>query len=449
MNEALETDFVISISLIIFLLLGSGILDYLNLTLFKKLMVGNMPSKWDIIKKRTTKEHCEAIITCLLSRQFWIITIFLLVPNLISTRFISAINTVLVNPILSQIPQENYLLSCILILIAILIYIDFNRKWRKNYMVSSNYFTILSIITYWYVYYRFFSHSWYFFEFPIISWFVYADLMVWYCFFTFFLWAKKILQRTNVSKENHKGFISDAPQTSNDSFGRKAFAISLANRIINTVSKGQAFAVGVIGTWGSGKTTFLNFIEKELKDKLEKSQIENIIFLKFNPWQFDNSATLIDDFFSTLKNKLKEFNAELSNQLTNYAQQLIALETNSITKISKIGFNSLSKEKSLDDLFKEINTTLKILNKRIVIFVDDLDRLDKREVIEVIRLIRNTANFSNLIFIVAYDRDYVVNAIKGINDHNVDSYLEKIFQLEIDLPKITNNNTRNYIRLVT
>ena len=69
------------------------------------------------------------------------------------------------------------------------------------------------------------------------------------------------------------------------------------------------------------------------------------------------------------------------------------------------------------------------------VFIDDLDRLDKAEIIEVIRLIRNTANFPNTVFIVAYDRNYVIEAIKGLNNHDATKYLEKIFQLEIDLPK--------------
>jgi len=50
-------------------------------------------------------------------------------------------------------------------------------------------------------------------------------------------------------------------------------------------------------------------------------------------------------------------------------------------------------------MFKEINDSLKKINKKIVIFIDDLDRLDKEEVVEVIRLIRNTANFHNTFFV--------------------------------------------------
>ena len=67
-------------------------------------------------------------------------------------------------------------------------------------------------------------------------------------------------------------------------------------------------------------------------------------------------------------------------------------------------------------------------------FIDDIDRLDKHEIIEVVRLIRNTANFHNTFFLVAYDRDYVINALGHLNEHNHHQFLEKIFQMELNLP---------------
>ena len=83
---------------------------------------------------------------------------------------------------------------------------------------------------------------------------------------------------------------------------------------------------------------------------------------------------------------------------------------------------------------KKIDDTLKRLNKKIVIYIDDLDRLDSTELLEVMRLIRNTADFRNTFFVVAYDRNYVLNALEKHNPINLQNYLDKIFQLEITLP---------------
>lgn len=67
--------------------------------------------------------------------------------------------------------------------------------------------------------------------------------------------------------------------------------------------------------------------------------------------------------------------------------------------------------------------------------IDDLDRLHNDEVIEVLRLIRNTANFGNIVYIVAYDKEYVEHSIKKLNERTYKNYLDKIFQIEIPLPK--------------
>ena len=83
----------------------------------------------------------------------------------------------------------------------------------------------------------------------------------------------------------------------------------------------------------------------------------------------------------------------------------------------------------------KIENGLKQLDRPIVVTIDDIDRLAADEMFEVLRLIRNTAAFPNLIFIVCYDKDYVVRQIqnKGITDSEL--YLEKIFPLELSLPK--------------
>ena len=63
-----------------------------------------------------------------------------------------------------------------------------------------------------------------------------------------------------------------------------------------------------------------------------------------------------------------------------------------------------------------------------------LDRLEKDEIYEVLRLIRNTAKFKNVIYIVAYDKEYICGTLgmKGITAPR--EYLMKIFQAEITLP---------------
>lgn len=143
---------------------------------------------------------------------------------------------------------------------------------------------------------------------------------------------------------------------------------------------------------------------------------------------------MIRDFFAAIQDAIKPYHATLSRTLSEYAGQLIDNTDTNQTKYLGLALNSLSIAQTHANLYDQVNTAVKEIGKRLIIFIDDLDRLDKDEIVEVIRLIRNTANFSNTIFVVAYDRNYVINALKEHNAFSHTHFLEKIFQLEINLP---------------
>ncbi len=75
------------------------------------------------------------------------------------------------------------------------------------------------------------------------------------------------------------------------------------------------------------------------------------------------------------------------------------------------------------------------LDKPIVVVLDDIDRLETPEIRDIFKLVRLTANFPNIIYIVAFDRDRVEQALdeQGLPGR---AYLEKILQVPVDLPVI-------------
>ncbi len=76
------------------------------------------------------------------------------------------------------------------------------------------------------------------------------------------------------------------------------------------------------------------------------------------------------------------------------------------------------------------------ISRPIVVVLDDIDRLTTAEIRDVFRLVRLTASFPNLIYVVAFDRARVETALgdEGVPGRD---YLEKILQLAIDLPSIS------------
>ncbi|WP_379093812.1 P-loop NTPase fold protein [Pedobacter sp. UC225_65] len=125
----------------------------------------------------------------------------------------------------------------------------------------------------------------------------------------------------------------------------------------------------------------------------------------------------------------------MTSLIYSYSRKLSSTDENSKRWLNRIGlFNDFQKGIISND-YDKINDILKRTNKKILIIIDDIDRLYNEEVIEVLRIIRNTADFANVFYLVAYEKTYVQNAIKSLNDQSASNYLDKIFQVEIPLPK--------------
>lgn len=82
-----------------------------------------------------------------------------------------------------------------------------------------------------------------------------------------------------------------------DLFGRIENATALA-KIIKSYQDEDSISIGIIGDWGSGKTSFVNMILEELKDD------ENFIIINFNPWNISTRKQLISDFFTMLSKEI-------------------------------------------------------------------------------------------------------------------------------------------------
>jgi predicted KAP-like P-loop ATPase len=82
-----------------------------------------------------------------------------------------------------------------------------------------------------------------------------------------------------------------------------------------------------------------------------------------------------------------------------------------------------------------VDKALAKLEKPIVVVLDDIDRLSTSEIRDVFKLVRLTASFPNIVYIVAFDRERVEEALseQGVPGR---AYLEKILQVAVDLPVV-------------
>lgn len=230
--------------------------------------------------------------------------------------------------------------------------------------------------------------------------------------------------------KDFQGFSHDNPTSQHSPDSLKKYASIIARRLLSTKIGDQSYAIGITGEWGVGKTTFLNLLEREIVEKAE--------IVHFNPWMCRSPEQVTNDFFSSLRYQLSPKYSTLSKSLKEYARSINNL---TLTPHSAFGIElSLPiREESLYEKKKNLSDKFSRLPRPVVVVIDDVDRLEREEVFEVLRLIRNTADLSNTIYLVAYDKEYVTTVLEEKNIKDAASYLEKIFPVEVHLPKVEDN----------
>ncbi|HZK70955.1 MAG TPA: P-loop NTPase fold protein, partial [Clostridia bacterium] len=357
--------------------------------------------------------------------SFILAILFIVFHQLIETK----IGIYIVNPVMS-IPRSGWVLDFIFVLIFVYFLNQVLRRLRIGFVFTANSFILSSFLLIIFLYYRFVNQIWIYTPSHILQAIKYVDLIGFICSMTIigyccgFLFSKKSLGVGH----NEDGFYFDQPLglETDDLLKRENFAKKLAQRIMNTASKESSFSMGISSEWGYGKTSFMDLIKRQIPQK------DRIVF-DFNPWLNHGSNSIIKDFFNSFSNAIKPYHPSIPDNIIEYAEILSNnSEFNSFMKSVEAFYSG---PKTANDEYNIINEAIIKINKQIIVFIDDLDRLYKDEIIEVIKIIRNSANFANVIFIVAYEKSYLINALKDHNDLNYDKYLEKIFQIEISLPQ--------------
>ena len=220
------------------------------------------------------------------------------------------------------------------------------------------------------------------------------------------------------------GFSSITQQDNLQDTGWGVYVENLVAKILKTDLSQESFAVGISGPWGSGKTTFLAEIERELKGK--------VYLMRFNPWNSTSPAQISNDFFKTIVSSLSiSWNQRRS--IARYARILSKVNVLD-PRVNSIATILEDTNVSIEDAKDRAEDVIRSMPLPVVILIDDLDRLEGSDILAVLRLICVTANFRNLVFVVAYDKTYVLNVLSQARMSNSGEYLKKIFPLEVCLP---------------
>ncbi len=254
-----------------------------------------------------------------------------------------------------------------------------------------------------------------------------------------------------------------------DFFNFTEFAEKIKKIIQGYADNTEPLTIGIYGKWGDGKTSLLNLIEKNIERFEKKKNDLPIIKFHYSPWLYHSEKEMIEDFFENLSKKtFSNSNPELKKAgklIKKYSRYLKAIKISANIGIPNkfgggmsfepseilkaLGEDLSGDNKTLLEIKKEINKVLEKSNYKIIIFIDDIDRLDKKEIYSVFKLIKNVVNFNNLVFILAFDPDYVAKAIfnrYGNDEIAGKKFLEKIINIPLELPLIENADLDYFVK---
>lgn len=312
-------------------------------------------------------------------------------------------------------------------------------KTRRNDLyIQHQYVALASFVVLFYAYYRIIDSTFVFWGLMHDGHCVlaYADTV-----FLLYLWLivrRKAYKRRNEEESASRTMLLDMPieDEHEDYFGYHRMASALLADLKATDVSKRGFTVGITGKWGIGKSSFLNLLEKQIKDS-------DGIVVRFYPRSSVSYKQISADFFSVLSEELSQYHTGVIKMMGKYVRSIRSLDGEGWVNRSLDAIENLVD----DDDKARVEAAIEEIGRKIFIIIEDLDRLTAKEILEVLKLTDRNGNFKNTFFITAYDKDYTNSVLRhylGFDKEQV--FTDKYFNYEIALPAHSIHTERNYVR---
>lgn len=272
-------------------------------------------------------------------------------------------------------------------------------------------------------------------------------------------------------------FINDC-KSDKDMLGYEPYIKSFEYLLQNeNILMSLPIVFGIHGKWGVGKSTFMELIQLKLNNS------EKYYTMVINPWEYANQYNFVSVFVAELYRTIQK---DLCNEEKGKEDSLLyffkticrPLKVSSDIAgfkaeydFEKLTFDSQKElvEKYITENYEIKETIHTILDyemfdrKKLIVFIDDLDRCPEDKVLEVIESIKLILNSKNCIFFLGCDKEYLESALSvkykefisflksnENEDENIfkkfaAEYLEKIIQIPFYIPSLNEDAVNNYI----
>ncbi len=265
--------------------------------------------------------------------------------------------------------------------------------------------------------------------------------------------------------------VSDAP-ASRDLLDFARYVDPLKS-VISNPALDTPFTIGIFGAWGTGKSTLLRLLEKELEDPGPDSP--RFVCVRFNPWMYRKECNILMPLLNSLRDALNESPWEQAREsgkkmfdvLVRLGADLVlkAVTANQVDldKLDKLERAYLERKGESDNQLRKLRTTLeaegqrlKVARVRIVFFIDDLDRCEPLEMIDVLESMKLFLDVENIVHVLALDKEVVDRGVSIRYEKFTfwqnrgatmgAEYLEKMIQMPVYLYPLHSGQIEGYIK---
>ncbi len=256
--------------------------------------------------------------------------------------------------------------------------------------------------------------------------------------------------------------ITDQPilDTKSDLLEAEKYANALSSFILES---GTPLTIGMQGEWGTGKTSLMYMIKEKL-DSFAEEENYAIATSWVNTWEYSmfkgvdqttpavlkgmleklkescgDNWTLTDD----VENKIKKVGSFLGNVANQIVSSQTGVDVKNAAGVSSDNILADIAEIKADikDVITDLINDEKNPYKRVVFFIDDLDRINPVDAVEVLESLKNIFDINDCIFILAIDYDVVVKGLEekfgkktDENEREFRSFFDKIIQVPFSMP---------------
>lgn len=252
-------------------------------------------------------------------------------------------------------------------------------------------------------------------------------------------------------------------ETEFDCLGFSAYTTVLADICLQ--GSLAPLALGIFGSWGSGKTSLMHM----LKQEVEARTLAGTETIWFNAWRYEGKeeaqSALVHSIIKCL---------EANRSITDEARQFIdkLKEGASVLKLSKFIFKTVTtmtpdiaglldcfKDESqkvadtMESFDKNFSKLMELVNvDRIIVFIDDLDRCSSAKVIETFETIKLFLNTPACTFVIGADPVKIERAVGDVYSFadalSKKDYLEKIIQVPFNIPQQSVQDIECYVGML-